>query len=397
MTFSSAPVRLLISSLVFLCLGSSLIAQSLPENPSLPPALTELDLEHLAERFLDRVVVIAGDQVITHTDVYRHLQSKKWKERSREAEKAPKDRIQQERNRVIYDATADLVEAFLEVRAGQDRGFDPELVEVLVERRFNESQKRYGGYQAFYRELKLGNSSPEVYRESIRRSLYRHAWQGAITGRQLGVTGRKELNGYVRPGQLWGAYRSFLKSPRLAEVELTGFREAQFETLEIAISFESQGGRENTLRRIEETYAKLLDGTADFVEFFDYLSKNDAQMRTQSTHSWALGKAANVSQTEFGGTTFLDFLTQGKVGDISPPLESKEAVHLFLLTKIEPEVPSKPFANLEVQAAIRKHLTEKQRKIRLGRARMRLIQESQLQPQDLAKHMIHLAQVSMDG
>ncbi len=392
MTFPSAPVRLLICSLAFLGLGSSLPAQSLPESPSLPQALTQHDLQVLSQRFLDSVVVVAGDQIITRTDLFRHMQGTTWRERFLEAEKAPKEQA-----RLENEATADLVKAFLEVRAGQDRGFDPEIVEVLVEGRFDESQKQYGGYQAFYRELKRGNSSPERYRESIRRTLYRGAWRGAITGRQKGVTGRRELNRYVRPGELWGTYRSFLKSPRLAEIELTGFREAQFEILELALGFRALGGRKAALERAQSLRADIAKGVVTFEELIAYWAKSDEQAREKSKAVFSLSRAAAISQSAFGGSGLLDFLTDSEVGQMSPPLESKEAVHLFLLTRIEPEVPSKPFADLEVQAAIRKHLTEKQSKIRLGRAHMRLIQESQLHPQELAEYMIYLAQESMDG
>lgn len=396
MTFPSAPVRLLIGSLVFLGLGSSLHAQSLPQGPSLPQVLTERDLQYLNQQFLDSVVVIAGDQVITRTDLVHHWRSAKWRKRFEEAEKAPKELIRQELARVETEAKADLVEAFLEVRAGQDRGFDPELVEVLVERRFDESQKRVGGYQAFYRELKREQSSPERFRESIRRSLYRGAWRGAITGRQLGVTGRKELNRYVRPGEIWGTYRSFLKSPRLDEIELTGFREAKFEILELALGFRALGGREAALERAQTLRADISKGVVTFEELIAYWAKSDKQAHEKSKATFPLSRAAAISKSVFGGTSLLDFLTDSEVGQMSQPLESKEAVHLFLLTRIDPEVASKPFADLEVQAAIRKHLTEKQSKIRLGRGHMRLIQESQLQPQELAKYMLYLAQETMD-
>ena len=390
MTFSSAPMRILLASLVTFGLGGNALAQGLPQE------VTAEDLQFLNERYLDSVVVVAGDQVVTRSDLVTHLRSQTWRELYQEAFKLPKEQRDQAINKIENDATANLVEAFLEVRAGQDRGFDPEVVENLVKRRFAKAQKSAGGYQAFYRQLTNGNSSPEQYKESFRRTLYRFAWQGAITGKQIGTTGRKELNRHVRPGEIWGTYQSFLKSPRLAEVEMTGFREAQFETLELAISFKSQGGRENTLERVGDIYDDIASGSVEFEEVFSYFSRNDEQVRAQSTTEWSLSLADRVSRTEFGNSEFTKFLTQSEVGKVSLPLESKDAVHLFLLLDATPEVPSKPFSDLEVQQAIRKHLLDKQGRVRLGRAHVELIRESQLQPPELAKYMLLLAQESME-
>jgi hypothetical protein len=391
MTFFSAPIRLLLCGLAILGLGSSLSAQSLPQ------ALTEQDIQVLNERFLDSVVVVAGDQVITRTDLVQHLRGGDWQEKYKEAAALPAQEQVQAFTNIENDATSDLVEAFLEVRAGQDRGFDPAIVETLVERRFKREQELVGGYQALHRRLKSGNSSPDQFKDRFRRSLYRYSWQGAITGRQIGTTGRKELNRYVRPGEIRGTYRSFLNSPRLNEAAITGFREAQFETLEIAISFEEQGGRENALKRVQSTHGQLVEGSVSFDEIFDYLAQSNPQAREQSTAQWSLGRAALISETAFGGSAFVDFLVQGQEGDVSPPLESQDGVHLFLITKVEPEQPSKPFADLEVQDAIRKHLADKQERVRLGRAHIRLIQESQLNPPELAKYMLFRAQDSMEN
>ncbi|MFT4649478.1 MAG: hypothetical protein ACI9X4_002718, partial [Glaciecola sp.] len=159
MTFFSAPIRLLLCGLAILGLGSSLSAQSLPQ------ALTEQDIQVLNERFLDSVVVVAGDQVITRTDLVQHLRGGDWQEKYKEAAALPAQEQVQAFTNIENDATSDLVEAFLEVRAGQDRGFDPAIVETLVERRFKREQELVGGYQALHRRLKSGNSSPDQFKD----------------------------------------------------------------------------------------------------------------------------------------------------------------------------------------------------------------------------------------
>ena len=390
MTFPIASLRLLLGSFVLVGLSAGLQGQDLPQT------LSEQDLLRLNQQFLDSVVVVAGDQIITRTDLVQYLGGKTWQKRYRDATKLPpaeKDRAQ---TKLENDATAELVKLFLEVRAGQDRGFDPEVVASLVDRRFARQQELVGGYQALHRQLKAGGSSAEQFKESFRRSLYRHAWQGAITGKQIGTTGRKELNRYVRPGEIWGTYRTFLKSPRLHEVEMTGFREAQYEILELALGFKALGGREAALERANALQEQMTTGVVTFEELITYWSKTDEKLREKSTATFSLGQAARVSQSEFGGDALVQFLTQSEIGEISQPLESQVGVHLFLLTKVEPEVPSKPFADLEVQAAIRKHLADKQDRIRLGRAHVRLIKESQLHPVELAQYMLFQTQESMD-
>lgn len=390
MNSSSAPMRIFLSGLATLVMAGTAAAQALPRE------VTPEELNSLNQIYLDSVVVVAGDQVVTRADLVTHLRSPKWREEYNKTFEMPQDQRSQAQNKIENDATAELVQNFLEVRAGQDRGFDPEVVEGLVSRRFAKRQESAGGYQELHRQLARQNSSPKQFKETFRRALYRHAWQGAITGKQIGTTGRKELNRYVRPGEIWGSYQSFLKSPRLNEVEMTGFREAKFETLEIAISFKSQGGRENTLKRVGDIHTDISKGDVDFEEVFSYFSRNNEEIRAQSTSRWSLGHADRVSHSEFGGSEFTDFLVKGQVGAVSKPLESKDAVHIFLLTDVEPEVPSKSFTRVEVQSAIRNHLIDKQARVRLGRAHVRLIQESQLQPPELAKYMLGLAQESMD-
>jgi hypothetical protein len=358
--------------------------------------VTDQEIRSLNERFSDWVVVVAGDQIITRTDLAQHLGGGEWRQRYQEALQLPVEQAQQEVTRIENEATSDLVENFLEVRAGQDRGFDPEVVERLVERRFKREQEASGGYQAFYRRLKAGNSSPEDFKDSFRRTLYRYSWQGAITGKQIGTTGRKELNRYVRPGEIWGTYRSYLKSPRLNEIELTGFREAQYEILELALGFQALGGRDAAMERATALRNDLASGVVTFEELIAHWAKTDERAREKSTATFSLGRATQISQSEFGGSVLVDFLTSGNVGEISQPMEATGAVHIFQLTRVEPEQPSKPFATLEVQEAIREHMEDKQTRVLLGRAHIELIRESQLDPPELARFMVFLAQESMD-
>ena len=138
---------------------------------ALPQVLTPSDLAILEDRFLDQVLVVAGDQVVTRSDVFAHIQSPQWRDRIEGYRNLPANEANAEMQKANIEAAAELVESLLVVRAGEDRGFDPSIVDSLVERRFKEAIERSGGYRNFHKELQRFGTSPEAYKERTRRTI----------------------------------------------------------------------------------------------------------------------------------------------------------------------------------------------------------------------------------
>ncbi|HPF13338.1 MAG TPA: peptidylprolyl isomerase, partial [Planctomycetota bacterium] len=355
---------------------------------ALPRTLTDQDLRALEARYMDQVVVVAGDQVITQRDLLQRLQTPAGRRKVTELAALPPQAQAKAEAQLKLETSAELVEMFLETRAGEDRGFDPKLVETLVDRRFQETIERVGGYRTFYAELQRANSSPELFKEQIRRSLYRYAWQGAITGRQAGTTGRIELDRFVRPGELRVTYKNFLGSSRWSERELLGEREKQFVLLELALGFEASGGRQAAVDRAKTVREDIEAGKVSVEEYIRHWGLRDPKAAEKARLVLTASQARDASQSSFGGPTFAEFLADAEPGDLSPVLESSLAAHIFKLVEIQPAQPARPFEDWNLQEDVRNFLLEKQARNRLGRAHRDLILESALSNRTLVEFML---------
>ena len=350
--------------------------------------LTELELAQLEARYLDQVLVVAGDQVITDQQLARQFQAPHIRERIQELRQLPPEQQAQELGLLQRDAVAELVEIFLATQAGQDRGFDPKLVETLVERRFRERAKQAGGYQIFSTQLKASGLTPELFKDQIRQQLYRFAWQGAVTGRQPGVTGRMEMDRYVRPGALRKAYRNFRQSPSVYERNLVGETEARYELKELALGFEALGSRETALERSAAIRAEIVAGRMTVQDFINRWKLSDPDAERKASVTLTDSQAVQVSQQTFGSGRFLEFLRQAEIGDLSEPFESNRAAHLFYVEEVHDPQKAPPFQTFQLQEDLRNHLLARQESKRLGRAFGQLIRENRLSDPQIAEFML---------
>ncbi len=353
-----------------------------------PQQLTDTDLRALEIRYLDQVVVVAGDNVVTRNDILSRFREPRWRDRILELDALPPEQQGPAEQSLNLDATGEMVEFLLETQAGQDRGFDSKLVDALVERRFKEAMGENGGYRAFFKKLEQSGSSPEQFKDQVRRSLYRYAWRGAITGRQAGTTGRVELDRHVRPGRIVTTYQTYSTSPRAEERALVGIQEENFDLLELALGFKALGGREPALERARTLKGDIESGKVSVAELIDYWTQRDPQAREKAKFSVNKNQARQFSEKGFGSLAFYDFVTLAEPGDLSEPFESAGAAHLYQLVSRTGSQKRSSFQDWEVQEALRNHLEEKQMRSRLGRAHRTLIEESQLSNGDLEDHLL---------
>ena len=374
-----------VASSLALALASQATAQRSPQ-----------ELAILEARYLNQVLVVAGDQVITDRDLGQHLQADRYRERLQTVRTLPPQQAQPELNRLQRDAMADLVEIFLATQAGQDRGFDPKIVDTLAERRFRDRAKAAGGFQKFSNDLRRSGLTPEDFKNQIRQQLYRFAWQGAVTGRQTGTTGRKEVDRYVRPGELRKAYRNFRSSRFVAERDLIGEKEATFKLQELALGFAQMNGREKAVERANAIREEIAAGRMTVQNFIDRWKLSDPEAEEKATVFLTRSQAGAVSEQTFGSTRFFEFVRTSKPGDLSPIFESDGAAHLFYVVEVTPAQAAKPFRDSELQNQLRDHLLGRQESKRLGRAFRTLIEENRLSDRALADFMLSPAWIDRE-
>ncbi|MEZ5975074.1 MAG: hypothetical protein R3F33_05535 [Planctomycetota bacterium] len=371
-----------------LSLAALLAGVTLAAPAARAQALPEQNLRLLENRFMDQVLVVVGDQVVTRRDLLQHVQSGDWRRRMTEIQRLPADQQPAAERRMEMEATAELVEAFLETRAGQDRGFDPKLVEDLVKRRFDETIESTGGYRRFHQALQNENLTPDRYKDRIRRSLYRFAWQGATTGRQPGPTGRIELDRFVRPGILKSTYRQFLDSPNPTERKLVGAQEGSFVLRELAFGFANAGGRDGAIDTATQVAENIRSGRGSVEQVIEVWARNVPEIRERATLNLTRSQLRAVSRANFGGGELEKFAMEAEPGALSPLIESEGAVHLFKLVERTEGRPPQPFDDYGVQQAIEQYLQDRQMRSRIGQAHEGLVLRSRLSNRGLAAFML---------
>lgn len=354
-----------------------LMAQELP-SPSLQGSVP-------VGAYLDWGVGISGERVITFNDILK-------------VEADPSEtwisELQQGANRgeVHLTILQDLAMTQLEIAAGRVRGFDPKLVESLVDNHFERQVERFGGPTEFTKRLQGWRMTTTSFRAEVTSDLYRYAWRDSSLGKQPGPTGRTSVDRYIRPGYLFSTYEAFAESNDPAMLAVLGGSTEMLVLGRIilpveqhAAGLDKEAGLEKTKFLAEQLRAQVLEGEATFEDQATAWDANRGQSKPiQRTIRGVLGMSRQYHKTDL----LFEFARDAKPGDVSPPLpfqdpEGDVAVVLYALAERLPATPPKPFADISVQTALREHLLDELDKRRMTRARLHLVQESHLYPADL--------------
>lgn len=365
-----------------------LMAQELP-RPSLQSSVP-------VSAYLDWGAGISGERVITMSDILRAESdpSETWSRELREGANP---------GTVHMAILQNLAMTQLEIEAGRVRGFDPALVESLVDKHFERQIDRFGGPTEFTKRLQNWRMTPTNFRAEVTSDLYRYAWRDSSLGKQPGPTGRVSVDRYIRPGYLFSTYEAFAESRDPAKLAFLGgspeilvMERIVLPVEQYAAGLDEKAGLEKTKLLAQQLRIQVIEAEATFEA---QASEWDANRGQSDPVQRTLGGIRGISR-EFHQTDLLfEFARDAKVGDVSLPLTYQAtdglwAVVLYALTKRLPATPPEPFANLTVQAALREYLLDELDKRRMTRARLHLLQKSHLHPTDLR---LFLAQREIQG
>lgn len=369
-----------------LCLA---LALALPSNAQELPA-PNLRPDLPASAYLDWGVGVSGDRVITVSDITRAEgdPSQKWNRL-----------LQQGAQRATIQTSIlrELAMTQLEVDAGKVRGFDPLLVESLVDKHFERQVERFGGAAEFTKRLQGWRMSPNRFRMDVTSDLYRYAWRDASLGKQPGPTGRVSVDRYIRPGYLFSTYKAYAESADPQKLALVGGTAAEVILRRIILPLEihapeldAEAGLEKVSFLAEQLRSQVLEGEATFAA---QASAWDANRGESEAIQMTQGEIRTMSRTIHGSEALLEFVRDAQPGGISPPLayqasSGSRAVLLYTLEKRLPAAAPKAFSNRTVQEALREHLLKEMDKRRITRARLHLVQRSHLHPQDLRPFLV---------
>ncbi len=343
---------------------------------------------------LDETVAVVGDEIITLRDLQSSFGDPAIQARRQEFSKLSPEERQQAEAALQTEILAGLIERLLRTRAGEDRGFDPALVAQLVEERVSRIRKNLGGPAQYRAWLTSVQYDPESFRQLTERNLYQQAWEGSIRGIQPGPTGRFDRDTYVRPGQLYAAYKRLAASPRPEERAVLGFQPGEVEIAEMALSFQANGGEQATADLVNTLRSRIQAGEEDF----DTVAAEFGQSGKAKYITTDLEAIRVASLNTFGHERLHTFAENASPGEISPPLLSKiGGLNLYKLVRRKPSQPVADFATLETQKAVQAWIEKQRDLVRLGRGTEELLRRVSIQPEAMARYMARPAWLYREG
>lgn len=366
-------------------LPSPAVAQELPTGlPSLEqrgPSSQDL---------VDWALGVAGSEVIARSEIIRAMRDpyQPWGRRLQAGEEMAS----------VTDAVLrDLALTRLEIAAGRSSGFDPALVQSLVQGHFERQVERFGGASGFSAQLQNMRMTADEFRADVTDDLYRIAWRDSQRGTQPGASGRLRADRYVRPGELLSAYEVACESSDPDQLALVGARPGGvvlqrmiLELREHAQGLEGDAALDRVVLVAKQVQERVVSGDADFV---DLLGSWDAMRGREAELEYDLKTLLVFSRRVHGDDSLFLWVRSAKSGEVSPPLVYRDetgatAVMLYQMQEfLEPTTP-RPFVDLEVQARLRAHLLEELDQRRLSRARLNLLTRSTVHPAPLRDFLI---------
>lgn len=294
---------------------------------------------------LDGVVAIVGDEIITYSDLRYAMM-----EGARTGRRLEPQQILDQR-----------VRRLLMTQAGQDFGYDPELVENLLADKAERIVDEKGGAveaSSFFAEIGL---RPDQVKDYWRNDLYAQTFEGAITGKSPGPGGRVIVDRFIRPGQKYAAYRLLALSEDPSERTKVGAAPLMVVLQELILPIDQYGGEGPTMKLARSLRESILDGEAfaEIVQLHGAIKENDAR-----TAPLTLPVLLQNSRMRHGDDSMARFVVDGAVGAVSEPAigtaigSERQAVFMYFLAERREASEPAPFADPDVQESLTKELED---------------------------------------
>lgn len=184
------------------------------------------------ELSINGVEIIVNDHSVTYLELQQHIVF------ARQSMEAP---TTVELDELVRRIPNDVRDRLLQIQAGEDIGFDPDLLSRVIEDEFEREKEQRGGVGPMAEHLAKRGFTSSRYRDYLRGEIVSGLWKRTVVGLEAGGLGRVTTDRYVRPGQLSmlrDRFRGQLGDTRKVKVRL------------LVISHEDWGN-DNELTRIQ--------------------------------------------------------------------------------------------------------------------------------------------------
>ena len=363
---------------VFALSLSALLPPALGQEPT--RSASRADIEASARDLLDSTVAIAGDEVVLQRDLTLVLYSSTFRERFERSKTDPAAY-----NKLVEEALQLRLQDLITVQAGRTLGFDPELVEDMTDRTFQDDVEANGGPKTFSDRLRRSYLTPQDYRSQIRDSLLGNAWRRSISGHVAGPTGRTAVDRYVSPGWLFAAYEDLKRSPSARERELVGIQMERLVLRRLMIAEAEYPDAQSLARVIREQ----VEAGADMGELVQQYEAEAPSRGRQGLmlQPLPLDFLREVSQTVHGGSELYEALRSAEAGTCAGPFpvsaEGRAGWCIYRLEERLPATEALPFDDPGMQRRLRIQLQRQLDDLRVERAFRRVLDQTYIHPEPM--------------
>lgn len=299
------------------------------------------------EVLLDGVALVVGNEIVTRGELNAFV-----RRRANDLGVSRPEDLLKIQSRFLFDHYLLL----LKLQAGQDMGFDPEIVRRGEQRMFAREVERMGGPVAASRNFAARGERPDQLQEYFRQQLYTTSWDQAQTGRSAGATGRISVDRNQRPGQNWSAYQLALASTDPAERAKIGALPPRVVLQQLVLPLDANGGEASTL----ELAQRLIDevrGGADFTELVRLwgAASEDGLVKPET-----LAKVEERSRFYHRSAALSEFASTAAVGEFSDPMIGWErdvpAMWVYRMHQRIERTPAGDYLDAAVQKRLREQI-----------------------------------------
>lgn len=345
----------------------------------------------LAQLFGDHHVAVVGGHVITRAEVFGTLENNEYDPTEGQADLSDQEIFE----RKFSAALEQIIDQQLKTQGGRLMGFDQELVRGLVDAQFQRWIDRQGGPQRATERLSSFGFTPAGFKEFLKERTLARTWEETMDGRGLGSSGRKDVDNYVRPGELAAYYRNYIASGDPEVQKVVGLSRGSISLQQLLVAVPAPGEGEATRERMVAYRDNLESGVLDF----DALVQTTADPNARGEDSYTRDLLPGVVARELArihpnqATEIEEFLDDPEPGDLSPvcPIERNGLVEGYALYRIvswEDPSPPLPFVSLELQKALEKAIKEQEAEVRVDRALARLARTTHISPDWIRQALI---------
>ncbi len=278
----------------------------------------------------------------------------------RPGNQASPEQMKQELERLTGD--------MLMAQAGQDLGFEPDMIQAMVQGELDRRQEVAGTAARLSDELATKRWTSTSYVEDAKSYIYRTLFVRSVTGRDAGPLGRAYVDRYVRPGRLWLETQIAKERPIFVTLRAMQFHLGRYDSKEDAADAANamlvrlRAGED--FGRLAEEYELCEPGTG------------------------GLQKRVRLEELATKIPTFHAFASSAKNGDLSAPLEwgvDGRLNALIVLQMVEKTggAPG-PFEDPRLQQDLRERIQERLDDFHVVEAMERLFRSAHIDPKPKA-------------